>query len=136
MIDNPENQKEGIQDPPFWTKRLLKERIASDQNLKTLNEKLKAAVAEVARKTNVNSYDILKSKTINLITVKKPNTREELAGIKGVDDKVLGSLGDVFLEIINKSISDSAQHLAQESSENPNRTEDELMQLLRDKNKQ
>lgn len=83
-------------------KKVSKNTSANDDSYdKNLFKHLKAVRLDMAKKRNIPPFIIFSDASLKEMAQKKPQTEEEMLGVKGVGDKKLIQYGDIFLaEII------------------------------------
>ena len=69
---------------------------------KNLFKHLKAVRLDMAKKRNIPPFIIFSDASLKEMAQKKPQTEEEMLGVKGVGDKKLIQYGDIFLAEIRE----------------------------------
>lgn len=84
-------------------KKVSKNTSANDDSYdKNLFKHLKAVRLDMAKKRNIPPFIIFSDASLKEMAQKKPQTEEEMLGVKGVGDKKLIQYGDIFLAEIRE----------------------------------
>ena len=65
-----------------------------------LFERLRALRKKIATEREIPPYLVFNDRTLALMAALKPSTREEMGQVKGVGEKKLADLGQLFLDEI------------------------------------